>query len=256
MAKNWAICIGVNEYHNLPSLNFAVKDAEKMRDWFVHEAGFEPSHVYLFTDNSPPIADAGKPYPSQPTYATLIRFLDNRFENKFLSAGDNLWFFFSGHGLRHGDRDYLMLSDSSASGQLIERTAIPLSYVTERLRRCGADNVVIVQDACRNQLDAKGVGIGEEKQAGVITFASCSPAERSYEIETLQHGAFTYALLEISTAARGGKLCDGGEALPASTLSSGRNQSIPQETPANSLCDRGASHKISFNSLTKTSNSP
>ncbi|NJL89590.1 MAG: hypothetical protein HC916_07170 [Coleofasciculaceae cyanobacterium SM2_1_6] len=194
MAKNWAICIGVNEYHNLSSLNFAVKDAEKMRDWFVQEAGFEPSHVYLFTDNSPPIADAGKPYPSQPTYATLIRFLDNRFEHKFLSAGDNLWFFFSGHGLRHGDRDYLMLSDSSASGQLIERTAIPLSYVTERLRRCGADNVVIVQDACRN--DAKGLGIGEEKQAGVITFASCSPAERSYEIETLQHGAFTYALLE------------------------------------------------------------
>ncbi len=196
MAKNWAICIGVNEYHNLPSLNFAVKDAEKMRDWFVHEAGFEPNHVYLFTDNSPPIADAGKPYPSQPTYATLIRFLDNRFEKKFLSAGDNLWFFFSGHGLRHGDRDYLMLSDSSASGQLIDRTAIPLNYVTERLRRCGADNVVIVQDACRNQLDAKGLGIGEEKQAGVITFASCSPAERSYEIETLQHGAFTYALLE------------------------------------------------------------
>ena len=196
MAKNWAICIGVNEYHNLPSLNFAVKDAEKMRDWFVHEAGFEPNHVYLFTDNSPPIADAGKPYPSQPTYATLIRFLDNRFENKFLSAGDNLWFFFSGHGLRHGDRDYLMLSDSSASGKLIEKTAIPVNYVTERLRRCGADNVVIVQDACRNQLDAKGLGIGEEKQAGVITFASCSPAERSYEIETLQHGAFTYALLE------------------------------------------------------------
>jgi formylglycine-generating enzyme required for sulfatase activity/uncharacterized caspase-like protein len=195
MAKNWAICIGVNEYHNLPSLNFAVKDAEKMRDWFVHEAGFEPNHVYLFTDNSPPIADAGKPYPSQPTYATLIRFLDNRFENKFLSAGDNLWFFFSGHGLRHGDRDYLMLSDSSASGQLIERTAIPLNYVTERLRRCGADNVVIVQDACRNQ-GSKGMGIGEEKQAGVITFASCSPQERSYEIETLQHGAFTYALLE------------------------------------------------------------
>ena len=195
MARNWAICIGVNEYHNFDSLSFAVRDAEQMRDWFVGEAGFGQNDVYLFTDNSPPIADAGKPYPSQPTYATLIRFLDNRFENKFLSAGDNLWFFFSGHGLRHGDRDYLMLSDSSASGQLIEKTAIPVNYVTERLRRCGADNVVIIQDACRNQ-GAKGIGIGEEKQAGVITFASCSPAEKSYEIETLQHGAFTYALLE------------------------------------------------------------
>ncbi len=196
MAKNWAICIGINEYHNLPSLNFAVRDAEKMRDWFVDEAGFEKDHVYLFTDNSPPIADASKPYPSQPNYATLIRFLNNRFKKPFLAAGDNLWFFFSGHGLRHAERDYLMLSDSSADAELIERTAIPLSYVTERLRLCGADNVVIVQDACRDKLSTKGLGIGEEHQAGVITFASCSPAERSYEIEALQQGAFTYALLE------------------------------------------------------------
>ena len=196
MAKNWAICIGINEYHNLPSLNFAVRDAEKMRDWFVDEAGFEKDHVYLFTDNSPPIADASKPYPSQPNYATLIRFLNNRFKKPFLAAGDNLWFFFSGHGLRHAERDYLMLSDSSADAELIERTAIPLSYVTERLRLCGADNVVIVQDACRDRLSTKGLGIGEEHQAGVITFASCSPAERSYEIESLQQGAFTYALLE------------------------------------------------------------
>ncbi|WP_434683910.1 SUMF1/EgtB/PvdO family nonheme iron enzyme [Pseudanabaena minima] len=196
MAKNWAICIGINEYHNLPSLNFAVRDAEKMRDWFVDEAGFEKDHVYLFTDNSPPIADMSKPYPSQPTYATLLRFLENRFKKRFLEAGDNLWFFFSGHGLRHSERDYLMLTDSSASERLIERTAIPLIYVTERLRLCGADNVVIVQDACRNELKDKGVGIGEEHQAGVITFASCSPAERSYEIESLQQGAFTYALLE------------------------------------------------------------
>jgi formylglycine-generating enzyme required for sulfatase activity/uncharacterized caspase-like protein len=196
MAKNWAICIGINEYHNLPSLSFAVRDAEKMRDWFVDEAGFEKDHVYLFTDNSPPIADMSKPYPSQPTYATLLRFLENRFKKRFLEAGDNLWFFFSGHGLRHSERDYLMLTDSSASERLVERTAIPLSYVTERLRLCGADNVVIVQDACRDRLSTKGLGIGEEHQAGVITFASCSPAERSYEIESLQQGAFTYALLE------------------------------------------------------------
>jgi len=196
MARNWAICIGVNEYHNLPSLNFAVRDAEAMRDWFVNEAGFAQGDVYLFTDNSPPISDASKPYPSQPNYATLIRFLNNRFKKPFLSSGDNLWFFFSGHGLRHAERDYLMLSDSSGDNELIDRTAIPISYVTERLRLCGADNVVIVQDACRNQLSGKGLGVGEEHQTGVITFASCSPAERSYEIEKLEQGAFTYALLE------------------------------------------------------------
>jgi formylglycine-generating enzyme required for sulfatase activity len=38
--------------------------------------------------------------------------------------------------------------------------------------------------------------LGEEEQQGVITLASCSPSERSYEIEALQQGSFTYALLE------------------------------------------------------------
>ena len=196
MTNNWAITIGVNKYENLPSLNCAVTDAEKMRDWFVGEAGFDNDKVYLFTDNSPPISDASKPYSSQPTYATLIRFLTNRFKQPFLATGDNLWFFFSGHGLRHAERDYLMLSDSSADSELIEKTAIPLNFITERLRRCGADNVVLLLDACRDELKNKGLGIGEEPQSGVITFASCSPAERSYEIEPLQQGSFTYALLE------------------------------------------------------------
>ena len=200
MANNWAIAIGVNQYQNLPSLNYAVTDAEKMRDWFVHEAGFDSKRVYLFTDNSPLIVDAGPPYSSQPTYATLIRFLTNRFKQQFLSTGDNLWFFFSGHGFRHAERDYLMLSDSSADLELIDKTAISLSFVTERLRRSGADNVVLFLDACRDDLKTKGArwgaGVGEEPQPGVITFASCSPAERSYEIELLQQGSFTYALLE------------------------------------------------------------
>jgi uncharacterized caspase-like protein len=196
MANNWAIAIGVNKYQNLPSLNYAVTDAEKMRDWFVHEAGFDSKRVYLFTDNSPLIVDAGLPYSSQPTYATLIRFLTNRFKQQFLSTGDNLWFFFSGHGFRHAERDYLMLSDSSADLELIDKTAISLSFVTERLRHSGADNVVLFLDACRSDLKTKGAGVGEEPQPGVITFASCSPAERSYEIELLQQGSFTYALLE------------------------------------------------------------
>ena len=194
MTKNWAIAIGVNQYENMPTLKYAQRDAELMRDYFLNEAGFEK--VYLFTDDSPQITDAGKPFSSQPTYATLKRFLRVRFNQSFLSTGDNLWFFFSGHGLRHADRDYLMPSDADPHPEGVEDTAIAMNYVTERLRRCGADNVVLILDACRNEQSSRGLGVGEEKQKGVITIASCSPAERSYEIEDLQQGSFTYALLE------------------------------------------------------------
>ncbi|MGK7899217.1 MAG: SUMF1/EgtB/PvdO family nonheme iron enzyme [Xenococcus sp. (in: cyanobacteria)] len=195
MAKNWAIAIGINKYQNLPPLKYAVRDAELMKNWFENEAGFDK--VYLFTDTSPEIKDADKPYNSQPSRGTLRRFLRVRFERPFLSAGDNLWFFFSGHGMRYGNRDYLLPSDVDPHPDELESSAIPLAYVTERLRRCGADNIVLILDACRDKGSSKGLlGVGEEKQQGVITIASCSPAERSYEIEELQQGSFTYSLLQ------------------------------------------------------------
>ncbi|MEM6612966.1 MAG: caspase family protein, partial [Cyanobacteria bacterium P01_C01_bin.72] len=194
MAKNWAICVGINQYDNLPTLKYAVHDAELMADWFKNEANFD--RVYLFTDNSPPITDGTRPFNSQPSRDTLRRFLRTRFEKPFLSPGDNLWFFFSGHGMRHADRDYLMPSGVDSHPEEIENSAISLAYVTERLRKCGADNVVLILDACRDESRSRGLGVGEEQQQGVITLASCSPAERSYEIDELQQGSFTYSLLQ------------------------------------------------------------
>jgi hypothetical protein len=83
----------------------------------------------------------------------------------------------------------------------VERTAISINYVTEQLRRSGADNVILILDACRDQGSKSGEGIGNQsaevaRQKGVITFFSCSPNELSYEIDALQQGAFTKALLE------------------------------------------------------------
>jgi hypothetical protein len=40
------------------------------------------------------------------------------------------------------------------------------------------------------------VGFGGEAQPGIVTIYSCSPRQSSYEIEELEHGAFTHALLE------------------------------------------------------------
>ena len=196
MAGNWAICIGINHYENLQPLKYAVNDADDLRDWLIEKAGFSQKRVYYFADNSPPITDASKPYKSQPTYGKLMRFLNVRFKKPFLKSGDNLWFFFSGHGMRYQEQDYLMLSDSDPDGENITRTAIPLNFVTQRLRKSGADNVMLFVDACRESIGKRGLGTDMGQQQGIITIASCSPNELSYEVEKLEHGSFTYALLE------------------------------------------------------------
>ncbi|MDJ0575149.1 MAG: GUN4 domain-containing protein [Xenococcaceae cyanobacterium MO_234.B1] len=190
MAKDWAIAVGINKYSNLTTLEYAKRDAEVVKELLLSEAGFD--RVFLFTDDSPEIPTKPSPICTQPTFGHLRRFLRAQFSRKILKQGDNLWFFFAGHGMREANRDYLMLSDSDPGD--VEHTAIPVHYITEQLRGSGADNVVLFLDACRN-VGARGEGIGEEHR-GVVTFYSCAPNQKSYEIEALQHGAFTYALIE------------------------------------------------------------
>ncbi len=87
----------------------------------------------------------------------------------------------------------LMLADSDPGD--IEHTAISVEYITERLRRSRADNVVLLLDACREETSRSGLGIGEQKHQGVITFYSCAANQKSWEIAELQHGSFTHTLL-------------------------------------------------------------
>ena len=164
MGRNWAIAIGINGYSNLQDLSYAERDALSMREYFEQEESFE--RVYHFAQDAPDIAvDRGSPISSTPSYANLRRFLRVRFEQPFLSKGDNFWFFFAGHGMRYQERDYLMPFDGDPGD--ISASGLSLYYVTERLRRCGADNVVLLIDACRSQGRRDGAGgIGQEIQKG------------------------------------------------------------------------------------------
>ena len=163
-----------------------------MRDYFLDNLGVKSELLYFFSDNSPP---DGHGLDTKPTYGNLISFLGDRFAKPFLNPGDTLWFYFSGHGIPHEGRDYLLPIDGNP--RTVPNLAIPITDITDRLRRSGADNVVLFIDACRSTGErSAGLGIGEEKQQGVITFFSCSPSQVSYEIEEIQQGAFTYVLLK------------------------------------------------------------
>ena len=193
MAKNWAICVGINQYRFLQDLTCAVNDAEKMHLWLKETAKFD--QTYLFTDTSPEIDDMSEPLPSQPTFTTLRRWFRKRFERPILSPSDSLWFFFSGHGVREQGQDYLLLNDSDPDPEEVNNSAISLAFVTEQLRQSGAGNIMMFVDACRS-VAKSGLGIELQSEQGIISIASCRPEQKSYEIEALGHGSFTYALLE------------------------------------------------------------
>ncbi|MDZ7962112.1 MAG: GUN4 domain-containing protein [Aulosira sp. DedQUE10] len=193
MVKNWALVIGINHYNLLHPLKYAKRDAELMQNLLHNEAGFE--RVFLFSDDSPSIGgELTRPY-----RANLLRFLQQLFEHPFLKPEDNFWFFFSGHGMRYAEKDYLMPADGNPED--IENTGISLNFLTGCLRNSGSDNIVLMLDANRHQHQKNKVGIGQQiqhlaRQTGLISILSCTPDESSSEIDGLQQGVFTHAVLE------------------------------------------------------------
>lgn len=185
MAKNWAIVVGVNAYRHYTHLDYATRDAEAMRDFFI-EAKFD--EVVCF-------ADGLKDW--EPEFTKIDDFLHDRFTTKVkpLAPGDNIWFFFAGHGERLKDCDYLLPSDYHPERANPEQRAISVNQVRESLLKSGADNVILLLDACRTEGRSGGGGIGDA-QPGAITIFSCQRNKKAYEIEALQQGVFTTALLE------------------------------------------------------------
>jgi hypothetical protein len=194
MANNWAIVVGINDYDFLKnaSLRFAERDALAIKHFLCEDAGFAAERVLLCGSGS-----EGRKATRSVLRDILITEL-RRAEN-----ADNLWFFFGGHG----QQKYLLPSDGNP--QDLNDTAISIDFVTDQLRACKAKNIVLILDMCRTGIRTTGerstdsmedsirdLVKSREDQQGIIMLLSCSMGESSYEIADLQHGAFTYALLE------------------------------------------------------------
>lgn len=200
MANNWAIVVGVNKYDFLrdAALQFAVNDALAMQAWLCDAAGFPEPQILLCGDGT-----AGTKKATRPVLRDILLHQLER-----ASKADNLWFFFSGHGLAGSDQqDYLMPIDGNPKD--LQDTAISINFVTDKLRACRARNIVLILDMCRNESRDTGRKSAEsveaslrqlvkdsEGQQGIITLFSCGRGQSSYELTTVQQGAFTHALLE------------------------------------------------------------
>ncbi|MFQ4136248.1 substrate-binding domain-containing protein [Nodosilinea sp. PGN35] len=203
MAENdWAIVIGINEYDFLSAddhLKYAVNDAMKVRQFLCEQAKFPQENVLLCCDRAP-----GSSLQQRPSRNGLRHLLKNEIQRA--KGAHNFWFFYAGHGIVHEHCDFLLPCDGNPRD--LRDTAIPISFVTDCLRDCGANHVVLVMDMCRNRTQGINEGsrdigevVGEQTQQiakaqGIVTLFSCSRNERSYEIGDLEQGAFTYALLE------------------------------------------------------------
>jgi hypothetical protein len=193
--KRWAIVIGINQYHYLQPLSYALQDAQALHRFLIHKAGFEPNRCLLLSDNSPPVGSES----TLPDRATLQNWLD-RLCQQSVQPDDLLWFFFSGYGICQQGKDYVMPIDGNPAD--LENTAVSVESVLSQLKRTEARTILTLLDISRSQSSLPDGAIGAQtaqlaETLQIPTLLSCQPGQFSYDSSQLQHGFFTAALLEI-----------------------------------------------------------
>jgi hypothetical protein len=187
-----AIIVGVDRYTDITPLSFCGDDAREVASSFRKSLQFKKEDIFEFTTTS-----AVKPERSK-----ILGEL-GRLKSEGVGEDELLIFYFSGHGMidTKNNKDYLLPVDAAKFN--LSLTGIRVEDVVSDLKETGCKNIVMFIDACREVVDgSKGVySIGDDSKAaagraGIVSFFSCDPKEKSYEIQALGHGSFTYCILD------------------------------------------------------------
>ncbi|HKP85887.1 MAG TPA: tetratricopeptide repeat protein [Blastocatellia bacterium] len=206
-AKRYALIIGVDQYNDagISNLEGAANDARALEQALIKHAGFSKEQVTLLTTDQPAAL--------QPTRSNILSKLD--YLLSAVSKDGLILISFSGHGIEREGQAYLLPTDAQIGGNklwLLEQTAIPAETLTKQVRQSGAQQVVIILDACRNNPEA-GRGIGGQpmteaytrgfnfdiRNGGIEAFAilyATRVGQMAYENKEKKQGYFSLALIE------------------------------------------------------------
>jgi uncharacterized caspase-like protein len=190
----WILSIGINRYEarQLADLDYAVNDAKGIIDAFKTQEGrlYRKVNSLLIADNA-----AVKP--------TRENIIDGFNFFKDATSQDTLVLFIAGHGMNDGNGDYFVMpSDAGFTDENTIRAAraIPYSEIQRLLNLPGRKLVFI--DTCHSGgLTGRGYDSNRMIRAlqdieGTIIFTASTKDEASQELPNLQHGVFTYYIIQ------------------------------------------------------------
>ncbi len=199
--KLLAVIFGVQQYTNVRPLKHTLNDARGMRDLLLG-LGLEKERMF---------------YTEDPNLATVRTGLGTWLRQQ-AGPKDVAFVYFAGHGAAELDAEsdepdklskYLLPVEADLSN--LYATALPMSEVADLLRKIKARTLIVILDACfsgsaggravvaaSNRADSviapnflvKGTGQGR------VILSASGPNEAAQEVDELNHGVFTFYLLE------------------------------------------------------------
>jgi uncharacterized caspase-like protein/peptidoglycan/xylan/chitin deacetylase (PgdA/CDA1 family) len=145
-ANSWAILIGIDEYKKWPHLQYAVRDAEGVRQVLVQKFGFSPERVIALKNE-------------QATRAGILGAFHDLLERgknaDGLQQNDRVFVFFAGHGATRklsSGRDLGYIVPYDADPDNLATDAIPMTEIQNIAESLPAKHELFVMDACYSGL--------------------------------------------------------------------------------------------------------
>ncbi len=197
--KTYAIVVGISNYKFVHPLNYATDDAILFYQFLRSKAGgnIPEENIRLLTDEEATAANI---------YVRSLSWL----KQKNPAPGDNIIFYFSGHGdAVDANESYFLAYDANPAGDKNNYAVtgtVDIGKLKNRIQEytTAKVNVTLIIDACRtDDIPGGKQGLADtyqsiiEKPAGELLFLSCSPNEVSYEDKRWGngHGVFTWYLI-------------------------------------------------------------
>ncbi|MBI5884419.1 MAG: caspase family protein, partial [Elusimicrobia bacterium] len=189
----FGVVIGIEQYRDLPAVEFAGRDAEAMYAYLTHSMGFDSRNVILIKDERATLTDMA-------TY--LGPWLEDR-----VTAESSVFVYFAGHGApdpKSGE-GYLIPHDGNPS--YVATKALSVKALYAGLAKLASKDVTVILDACFSGSGGRSV---LAKGARPLVQAARAPdpgdnmavitAARGDQISTYypeaRHGMLTYFLLK------------------------------------------------------------
>jgi uncharacterized caspase-like protein/peptidoglycan/xylan/chitin deacetylase (PgdA/CDA1 family) len=139
---SWAIAIGIDDYARWPKLQYAVRDAQSVRQTLIEKMGIAADHTFVLKNG-------------EATRNGILALFHDKLAHGQIQKSDRLFVFFAGHGatrkLSSGrDLGYLIPVDSNPNN--IATDAISMTEIQDIAESLNAKHVLFVMDACYSGL--------------------------------------------------------------------------------------------------------
>ena len=199
----WAVVIGINKYPNIRQLKYAVNDAKIFHDYLVLYNHIPAENVTLLIDQ-------------EATLTKLRSTLGTHLKSK-AGKDDMVIIFFAGHGATEKDvmspdgdglEKYLMPYDVDPKD--LYASALPMREISHIFNRIQSERLVFIADSCYSGASGgRTIGVSGVRAniseafldritigKGRVIMTASGANEVSAENDELQHGVFTYFLVE------------------------------------------------------------